>query len=233
MSKKINKEDIKILQSKFTMWDFYEGGQRKLLWSTQLEIFQYNPDVIVYVGGAPGDWVNDHSKYNETKEWICIDRQTPKYKCVHINDYVTIMNLSQVIKKIPLLGSLMMIWDVRKLRNGENRKEWNELVIVEWKLALLFLKELLRYRSKVIIHIKIRPFYYKMMTEYLKNTNLKLQAFNRLNSHELRCVGVVTSADVIEVNTKELIVLIDETYNNRRDESYALDLKVILMRLQK
>jgi hypothetical protein len=211
----------------------YRGGQLKLLWSTQPEIFATRPNLVIYVGGAPGDWVNHYSKINAKSKWICIDRQIPKYPCQHINDYVTEDNISNILSVIDNSNRVMVIWDVRKLRPaGMGRDQWNEIVSGEYDLAKTFLSACIAKFGRVYCHVKLRPEYQKRHTRYISGTKIKVQAFNRLDSHETRCVGWITGVDDDFIRTERYIDLIDQSYNRRRDLNYSLDLRVISMRLQ-
>lgn len=166
----------------------YRGGQLKLLWSTQPEILAAKPNLIIYVGGAPGDWVNHYAKVNAKSKWVCIDRQVPLYPCQHINDYVTTDNVTSLLSNIDDSNRVMVIWDVRKLRPlGLNREEWNRIVSSEYDLAKTFLNACIIKFGKIFCHVKLRPEYQNSQTRYIAGTKIKLQAFNRLDSHETRC----------------------------------------------
>ncbi|UMW88597.1 guanylytransferase [Carcinus maenas reovirus] len=211
----------------------YRGGQLKLLWSTQPEILAANPDLIIYVGGAPGDWVNHYSKSNFLRKWVCIDRQIPQYPCQHISEYVTPDNASHLLSKIPDSSRVMIIWDVRKLRPKQmGRDEWNEVVSKEYELAKDFLKVCVSKYGRVFCHLKLRPEYQNKYTRYIAGTAIKLQAFNRLDSHETRCVGWISQVDDQVILTQDYITNVDESFNRRRDLSYSLDLRIVSMRLQ-
>jgi VP3 protein len=211
----------------------YRGGQLKLLWSTQPEILHAQPNLIIYVGGAPGDWVNHYAKANAKVKWICVDRQIPKYPCQHVNDYVTLDNIPALLSKIDDSNRVMVIWDVRKLRPvGMSREQWNEVVSGEYDLAKAFLDACIVKFGKVFCHVKLRPEYQKRQTRYIAGTSIKLQAFNRLDSHETRCVGWISEVKDALIPTEKYIELVDHTYNRRRDLNYSLDLRVISMRLQ-
>lgn len=211
----------------------YRGGQLKLLWSTQPEILSVKPNLIIYVGGAPGDWVNHYDKANNKSKWVCIDRQLPKYPCQHINDYVTQDNIEELLSKIDNSDRVMVIWDVRKLRPvGMGRDEWNAIVSGEYDLAKVFLEACVVKFGKIFCHVKLRPEYQREYTRYIAGTKIKLQAFNRLDSHETRCVGWIRGVKDDLILTQEYIDLVDQSYNRRRDLNYSLDLRIISMRLQ-
>lgn len=211
----------------------YRGGQLKLLWSTQPEILAVQPNLIIYVGGAPGDWVNHYSKVNSKSKWVCIDRQVPLYPCQHINNYVTVDNAASLLTYIEDSSRVMVIWDVRKLRpSGMSREEWNTVVSSEYDLAKTFLNACLAKFTKVFCHVKLRPEYQNSQTRYIAGTKIKLQAFNRLDSHETRCVGWITEVIDAYIATEQYISLVDQTYNKLRDSNYSLDLRVVSMRLQ-
>lgn len=211
----------------------YRGGQLKLLWSTQPEILRVKPDLIIYVGGAPGTWVNHYSKINLKSKWVCIDRQIPQYPCHHIKDYVTSENIPKLLASIEDSERVMVIWDVRKLRPvGLSREEWNVIVSQEYDLAKDFLKACIDKYHKIFCHMKLRPEYQKIQTRYIAGTRIKIQAFNRLDSHETRCVGWVTEIVDDFIQTEHYIKLVDNSYNRLRDLNYSLDLRIVSMRLQ-
>jgi 23S rRNA U2552 (ribose-2'-O)-methylase RlmE/FtsJ len=231
-SKSIARDDV-VRAFDYRTWNFYRGGQIKLFWATQPDIIRLKPATIIYVGGAPGDWVNYFSTMNKKITWICVDKQSPVYNCIHIKDYVTMENQKGLVARLSGLianGSLMVIWDVRRLRTNETRSQWNAVVIEEWALLKAFLGELSRLSKQIHYHIKVRPFYDLVDTELLSSGKLYVQAFNRLDSHEVRQVGIY-DGKVGSVSTKELIRLIDE-FNSKRDDSYTLDLDIVSSRLQ-
>lgn len=213
--------------------NLYRGGQLKLLWSTQPEILMVNPNLIIYVGGAPGDWVNHYSKVNVKSRWVCIDKQLPKYPCQHINDYVTLNNIPTLLSQIEDSNRVMVIWDVRRLRPaGMGRDQWNEIVSSEYDLAKAFLSACITRFERIYCHVKLRPEYQHEKTRFIAGTEIKLQAFNRLDSHETRCTGWINAVQDDHISTKAYIDLVDQSYNRRRDARYSLDLRIISMRLQ-